>query len=87
MVWATASPTYITNISGNVVTLSNNLAGTVADSTALTFTPPGLWLDFSTTSNMTVGAGNKVSQITELVNGISFRKPPRANSLFSPRMP
>lgn len=45
--------TWITTITGNVLTLSANLTGTVAATTVLTVTPPGIWFDFASGTGLT----------------------------------
>lgn len=68
--------TYILSIntSTKTVILNANLTGTVAATTSLTFTPPGIWFDFSSTTGMTKDGSNRVATVTDLVNGYTINQ-------------
>lgn len=61
--------TWVTNITGNVITLNNNLTGNISSSISLSFQSPGMWLDFSTSqysnvSNPTATYYNSAGHLT-----------------------
>jgi len=73
--------TWITAINAGTktITLSANLTGTVTATTALTFTPPGLWFDFSTSTGITMDGSNRVATATDKINGYTINQATTGN--------
>ena len=71
--------TWVVNVTGQSITLSANLSGTISDGTTLTYKPPGFWLDFSTAANIIKDGSNNVSQVIDEINGYTVSQATLAN--------
>lgn len=74
--------TYVSGISGNVITFSAALTGSIAINTVLTFKPPGWVLDMTDASKMTLDGSNRCSQMVDSVHGFPFIQGTTGNQMI-----
>lgn len=74
--------TYVSAINGNVITLSANTTGSIANGTTLTFKPPGWVLNMTDPTKMTLDGSNRCSQMVDSVHGFPFTQATQANQMI-----
>lgn len=74
--------TYVTAITGDVITLSASTTGSIPIDTVLTFKPPGWVLDMTDATKMTLDGSNRCSQMVDSVHGFPFIQGTTANQMI-----